>query len=221
PARQRELREALAGLAVIEDAACALGSLGELAPAGGFGDVSCLSFHPRKIVTTGEGGACLTDDDAIAERLRALRNHGQAAPGVFVVAAGNHRLTDFAAALGAAQLPRLSEEIEWRRATAARIREALPHLTFQVEAPGTRANVQTFGALVAEAAERDASLARLREAGIEAGKLSYALGRIETVGALSVMPNAESIADRGLALPMFGGMDEGTRERIVHALEPR
>jgi perosamine synthetase len=219
PARQRELRQALEGLAIIEDAACALGSHGELAPSGGFGDISCLSFHPRKLVTTGEGGACLTDDDELAETLRALRNHGQASPGVFVVAAGNHRLTDFAAALGAAQLPRLDAEIASRRAIAARLREALPWLTFQVEAPGTRANVQTFGALVPEGADRDQVLARVRERGVEAGKLSYALGRVHTAGAPTSCPTAESIADRGIALPMFGAMDDATCEHLVRALE--
>jgi perosamine synthetase len=219
PARQGELRDALEGLFVIEDAACALGSQGELVPCGGFGVISCLSFHPRKIVTTGEGGACLTDDDALAARLRALRNHGQSAPGTFVLAGGNHRLTDFAAALGASQLPRLDQEIDARRAVATELRDALPFLAFQAEAPGTRANVQTFGALLPDTIERDGFLARLRAQGVEAGKLSYALGRIDTAGALGSFPVAEAIADRGVALPMFGAMDEATRGRLVRCVE--
>ena len=135
------------------------------------------------------------------------------------MASGNHRLTDFAAALGAAQLPRLDAELDARRAIADMLRPSLPALTFQAEAPGTRANLQTFGALVPEGASRDETLARLRAAGVEAGKLSYALGRIETVGPASSHPNAEAIADRGLALPMFGTMDAQGGERIVRALE--
>jgi perosamine synthetase len=219
PARQAELRDALEGLVVIEDAACALGSRGELVPCGGFGAISCLSFHPRKIVTTGEGGACLTDDAALAARLRALRNHGQSAPGVFVAAAGNHRLTDFAAALGAAQLNRLDAEIDARRAVADLLRRALPWLEFQQEVPGTRANVQTLGALVPRGTDRDALLARLRERGVEAGRLSYALGRLATTGALATLPDAEAIADRGIALPIFGAMDDATRERLIQDVE--
>jgi perosamine synthetase len=219
PARQAELRDALEGLVVIEDAACALGSRGEVVPCGGFGVISCLSFHPRKIVTTGEGGACLTDDDALAARLRSLRNHGQSSPGVFVAAAGNQRLTDFAAALGAAQLAGLDAEIDARRAVADMLRRALPWLEFQREAPGTSANVQTLGALVPRGVDRDALLTRLHERGVEAGRLSYALGRLETTGAVGTFPNAEAIADRGIALPIFGAMDDATRDRLIQHVE--
>lgn len=219
PVRQAELREALDGLVVIEDAACALGSRGELVPGGGFGHVSCLSFHPRKIVTTGEGGACLTDDDALAAELRALRNHGQAAPGVFTVAAGNHRLTDFAAAMGRAQLDRLDEEIERRRAIADALRRALPSLAFQREAPGTAANVQTLGALLPAGLGRDEAIAALRARGVEAGRLSYALSRLPTVAVDQPAPNAEAIEDRGVALPMFGALTDHEVERIVLSVE--
>lgn len=219
PVRQDELDAALEDTIVVEDAACALGSLGERCPAGGFGHVSCLSFHPRKIVTTGEGGACLTDDDELAERLRALRNHGQRAPGEFLMAAGNHRLTDFAAALGRAQLGHLDDEIASRRAIAERMRGALPFLELQAEAPRTRASFQTLGALLPEGADRDATLSRLLEAGVGAGRLSYALGRLGTVGEGARAPIAESIAERGIALPVFGGLDEESIDHIIRALE--
>ncbi|HEX5659048.1 MAG TPA: aminotransferase class I/II-fold pyridoxal phosphate-dependent enzyme, partial [Polyangiales bacterium] len=74
PARQREL----ASLAVplIVDAACSLGSSYEGRPCGSFGAIATMSFHPRKVLTTGEGGACLTDDDALAERISVLANYG-------------------------------------------------------------------------------------------------------------------------------------------------
>jgi len=114
PARAEEIRAALGALPIIEDAACALGSRFANGPCGSLGKVSCLSFHPRKILTTGEGGMCLTDDDDIAEKLRMLRNHGQLR-GEFVVAAGNSRMTEIAAALGLAQLQRLDDIIVRRR----------------------------------------------------------------------------------------------------------
>ena len=66
------------GLAVVEDAACALGALYHGRPCGSLGQLGCFSFHPRKVITTGEGGMIVTDDDALAERLRLLRNHGMA-----------------------------------------------------------------------------------------------------------------------------------------------
>jgi len=74
PVRAEQIREALGSLPIIEDAACALGSRFTSGPCGGLGRVSCVSFHPRKILTTGEGGICLTDDDDLAEQLRMTRS---------------------------------------------------------------------------------------------------------------------------------------------------
>jgi perosamine synthetase len=120
PARAPELHAVLDGLIVIEDAACALGSVfADGKPCGSLGDVSCFSFHPRKVITTGEGGMCLTDDAELARRLRVLRNHGQAAPGVFERHAGNFRLTELGGALGVAQMARLAEINQGRREHAA------------------------------------------------------------------------------------------------------
>src|SRR5690606_10855175 len=131
PIRARELLDALPDLHVIEDAACAIGSRTDLGPAGSVGAISCLSFHPRKVITTGEGGACLTDDEALAARIAALRNHGQAGPGRFSEPSGNYRLTELGGALGVTQLGRLDGIIAARRVLLARYREGLPGLQFQ------------------------------------------------------------------------------------------
>ena len=74
--------------------------------------IACTSFHPRKVLTTGEGGACLTDDPALAQRLRVLRNHGQLEPGHFIMAAGNERMTELAAAIGQIQLENSSSSVQ-------------------------------------------------------------------------------------------------------------
>ncbi len=98
------------GLDIVEDAACALGATANGARAGTLGRVGCFSFHPRKTLTTGEGGALATNDAALARRLRRLRNHGmeRAPTGLtFFEAAPNYRLTNFQAALGRAQLQKL------------------------------------------------------------------------------------------------------------------
>jgi len=113
---------------VVEDAACALGSSYAGRACGALGRVGCFSFHPRKVITTGEGGLLTTDDVGLAERLRRLRNHGQvveAGRGRFLEAGLNYRMTDFQAAMGLAQMDRLPAILERRaelvRSYAARL----------------------------------------------------------------------------------------------------
>ncbi len=226
PARMPEIVAALPGVAVIEDAACAIGSTLGGRAAGSFGAVACLSFHPRKVVTTGEGGMCLTDDDAMAERLRTLRNHGQRTPTNFTEAGPNERLPELSAALGTLQLGRLDAMLEARRAQARRYASELPMLAFQQTAPGAMTNHQTLGALLPEgttAAARDAFLDRLRALGIGTGFLSYALHRLPQFGpaadsaraARRAFPNSESVVDRGFALPCFPGLTDIEQAHVV------
>jgi len=220
PARHGEIAAALPGLTLLEDAACALGSRTEGRPAGAFGELACLSFHPRKILTTGEGGACLTDDGALAARLRTLRNHGQVDGGGFAEAAGNHRMTELAAALGLVQLERLDPMVAARRDRARRYREALPGLRWQRPAPGAEPNVQTLGVVLPEGApERDEALASLRAAGVEAGLLSHVLHTLPSLGSPGgSFPHAEEIARRGIALPLFSTMTDEAQGLVIDAL---
>ena len=221
PARARAIEGALDGVPILEDAACALGSHFPGAPCGSLGPIACMSFHPRKIVTTGEGGACLLDDDALAERLRVLRNHGQQAPGR--EAAGNHRMTELAAALGLAQLDRLDAIIAARRERAARYRDALPMLSFQAVPEGARSTYQTLGVRLrttrtgaAAARERDDVVQALRARGVEAGLLSYALHRVGTIpGPHGPLPGTEAVADTGLALPLFPALTERDQRTVI------
>ena len=131
-------------VAMVEDAACAAGArLGERF-AGGLGDVAAFSFHPRKSVTTGEGGMVTTDDDAIAERVRRLRNHGAASiseeqrhtgPKPYLLAdydvlGFNYRMTDLQGALGLVQIEKLEGFIAERARWAAWYREALAEIAW-------------------------------------------------------------------------------------------
>lgn len=224
PADHDAIARALPGVPLIVDAACSLGSTlhGRPAPAGGV--VSCLSFHPRKVITTGEGGACLTDDARLAERLRVLRNHGQREAGRFVAAAGNHRLGEVAAALGLAQLARLDAIVDRRRALARRYRDALPsRLRPSVEPPGACSNAQTFGLALppgASAADRDALVVRLREAGVESGRLSYALHALESLRGHGggPFPVAEHLDRCGLALPLHPLLTDAEQDRVIEAV---
>jgi dTDP-4-amino-4,6-dideoxygalactose transaminase len=159
---------------VIEDAACALGASLDGRQAGAWGALGCFSFHPRKAITTGEGGLITTDRDDLAWRLRALRNHGQdpnAAGPDFVMPGLNYRLTEFQAALGLAQVAKLDRIIAARRSRAVRYDELLAGSTIQPPkvAPGSAPVYQSYVALLPQpdAAARASLIARLRAEGIE------------------------------------------------------
>jgi len=129
------------GIAVIEDAACGFGSRYHGAHVGTLGDTGCFSFHPRKAITTGEGGMITTNDDGLAESLRRLRDHGAAISDLqrhmgarpYLLAdhpdAGyNQRMTDLQGALGAAQMGRAADIVAERRRIAARFDDAFATL---------------------------------------------------------------------------------------------
>lgn len=152
------------GLAVVEDAACAIGS--EIKWQGAWqrlgrphGDVACFSFHPRKIVTTGDGGMLTTNCPDYDAKFRLWRQHGMSVPDTarhasrrvilesYVELGFNYRMTDIQAAIGRVQLRRLCELVERRRELARRYRELLtevPGLGLPKEKPWARSNWQSF-----------------------------------------------------------------------------
>ena len=148
------------GLTVIEDAACALGAkIGEKHE-GAFGNTSCVSFHPRKSITTGEGGMVMTDDPALAKRMRELRTHGSTVSAdardkgkgfllpEFPEAGFNYRMTDINAAVGLAQIKKLDYIIAEKRKRAALyneiIRAKMPELITPVEPEGWFHTYQSY-----------------------------------------------------------------------------
>jgi len=201
---------------VVEDAACAIGSVfASGRPCGSLGIASCLSFHPRKLVTTGEGGAVLTDDAELAQTLRVLRNHGQSVPGVFETGSGNYRLSELAAAVGLAQLDKLDAMIARRREHAEVIRAGLPELRFQRAVAGARGNEQTLGAVLPDGVDRERFFSSMRARDVQAGILSYDLTAIGTL--VGNAPVASSIVARGIALPLFPQMTVSECERVIEA----
>jgi perosamine synthetase len=217
-ARERELP-------LVEDAACALGALYRGTPCGALGRVGCFSFHPRKIITTGEGGLLTTDDDALAERLRLLRNHGLVAgsPRFRFEAAGfNYRLTDFQAALGSVQLSRLPDLIEKRAALAASYHSALAGLA-GVTTPATLADVrhvwQSYVVLLADGLDRDGVQARLRERGVETTLGTYAVSAQAHHGrGRRPLPRSFQAQERSLSLPLHTRMAEQDVQRVARTL---
>src|SRR5665213_3344836 len=123
-------------VAIVEDAACAIGSLYKGQPIGSHGNIACLSFHPRKTISLGEGGMVITNDARVADRVRRLRSHGASvsdldrhrAQGLvfeeYRELGYNYRLTDIQAAIGIEQLKRLDDFLARRRAVASRYNTA-------------------------------------------------------------------------------------------------
>lgn len=129
------------GLALVEDAACAIGARYRGRPVGSIGPVSCFSLHPRKVITTGEGGFIAVRDRALGERMRRLRQHGMSVSDLarhrtdrvvietYPEPGFNYRMTDMQAALGLCQLEVLDEVLERRRLLAERYTAALARIS--------------------------------------------------------------------------------------------
>ena len=218
------------GVPVVEDAACALGAELQGRQAGAWAAMGCFSFHPRKAITTGEGGIITTDDAALARTLRVLRNHGQdpdAAAPDFVAPGFNVRLTEFQAALGSAQMRKVDRIVASRRAAAAVYDRLLDGTELAAPAvlPGSRHVYQSYVVLLpAEAAPRRAAIiAALREAGIETTIGTYHMPlttyfRTRSGHAPGDFAVTDDVAARAISLPLYEGITEEQQRAVVTAL---
>ncbi len=230
PAEIPALRAVCSDVALVEDAACALGSSLGGVPCGLLGDLGTFSFHPRKVITTGEGGMLTTRDGALATRLRTLRNHGQRSPGDFEGFGPNARMCEMQGALGVSQMVKLDDILSRRRALADELRAAVA-LGWQGAPEGAVVNHQTAGFVLPppeagrrqsdRVGARDALVAALRAEGVEAGALSYALHRlpafVQAKGPVR-LPVAEAVVDGGVAVPLHPGMTGGDLAVVIDAL---
>lgn len=235
PAPMRELVELAQryGLHVVEDAACAIGAAEGGAKAGTMGDIGCFSFHPRKNMTTGEGGMLVTGDDTLKTRLAALRNHGAISRGTsliessFEILALNFRMSDIQAALGCAQLEKLAFMQEARTRLALRYGELLrgTELALPVAPEGAEHVWQAYVVRVQEGGRkrRDAIMRYLADAGVETRAGTQAVHRLvyyaNKYGLRSEdCPGAALCEDTSMALPLYCGMKEGDQDRVVQEL---
>lgn len=219
------IESAVPGAFVVEDGAAALGATQGGRPAGGFGVLGCFSFHPRKAVTTGEGGAVTTDDAGLARTIRALRNHGldpDADRPDFVMAGYNYRMTDFQAALGLTQMAKLERIATARRAAAARYDTLLAGTP--VVAPVIRSGntpiYQSYVTLLPAESERDTIMARLRDHGVETQIGTYHMPlttffRERYHHGPGDFPVTDSVARRALTLPLYPGITQEQQEMVV------
>jgi perosamine synthetase len=220
---------ARSGVPLVCDAACSLGGAIGARRTGTFGLLSCFSFHPRKSLTTGEGGLVATDDDALAARLRRLRDHGAERHGwraTFVEPGFNGRMSDLNAALGLVQVPGHAETVRRRRALAARLGERLAGIgavTPQAVPPGHLHPYQAYVVTCADGIDRDALVPALREHGIEATLGTYAMHAESAFRARcgtrpGDLPRSHALARRTLALPLHERLADEDVDTIAGAL---
>lgn len=202
-------------LEVIEDAACALGATYKGKPVGTFGKMGIFSFHPRKAVTTGEGGAIVTNDDDLAEKCRMWRNHGQVFQNGerdFQVAGLNYRMTEIQGAIGQVQLEKFPEILKKRREIASRYLKGLadcPGITLPADSP--EHTWQTFMVVLGDNKDRDFVINELAKKEVGSGPGSVA-GHCATIyqarfgyGAPD-LPVSRTLSCQGLALPVYSDM---------------
>ncbi|NKE68714.1 DegT/DnrJ/EryC1/StrS family aminotransferase [Ramlibacter sp. RBP-2] len=203
------------GIPLIEDAACAIGSSENGKRVGGIADLSCFSFHPRKLISTGEGGAITTDRSEWAEWLRVKLAHGakgMRGPGLDFPEFGyNFRLPDLQAVMGSKQLARLDTVIDERNATRERYIELLRPLGFIVQeiGPGVRYNVQSMVFTVPEGVARDSLITKLKDSGVETTLGTYCLSNSTYYAKKygQVNPVARALEANTITLPMYSGVD--------------
>lgn len=219
------------GLPVIEDAACALGAKWDGRQAGTWGMMGCFSFHPRKAITTGEGGIIITNDPNLARTVRALRNHGQDpdAPAPDFIRPGfNYRMTEFQAALGLTQMTKLDRIIAARRRLAARYDQLLTNSPLQVPvvSPEGWPVYQSYVVLLPESltSHRAKLISQLREQDVETNIGTWhmpltAYFRARYGYQPGDFPTTDRIFSSSLTLPLYEGLTQADQGHVVDTLK--
>jgi len=226
------------GIALVEDAACAIGSTYEGRPIGSHGHTVCFSFHPRKSISTGEGGMLTTNDDAVARHVRLLRSHGASvsdlerhrAHGVvfeeYRELGYNYRMPDIQGAIGIEQMKRLDDLLARRRAVAERYNAAFREMD-QIETSAEPGNARhTYQSYLIRlrpsyGVDRDEMIRRLVEMGISCRRGIPPI-HLEPLyrhrcGAVS-LPVTESVSAESVFLPMFASLPQTDQDRVIDAV---
>ncbi|MCA9236059.1 MAG: DegT/DnrJ/EryC1/StrS family aminotransferase [Planctomycetales bacterium] len=226
------------GLKLIEDAACAIGSRYRGREIGGDAELACFSFHPRKVVTTGEGGMITTNNAEHARRLRLLRQHGMSVSDAarhsssqvvienYECLGHNYRMTDIQAAMGVEQMKRLPGIVARRLELAARYTAHLrrhpwlrpPHIPEYAQP-----NFQSYSARLADDAplSRDDLMQRLLDRGI-ATRRGIMLAHVEQACAdlaAPPLPASEAASAASVLLPLYPQLTDGEQNQVLAALD--
>ena len=230
-------------LKIVEDGACAAGSALNGKPAGSLGDVGCFSFHPRKSVTTGEGGMLTTNDDEIAVRLDRLRNHGASiseeqrhhGPKPYILSAFemvgyNYRMTDIQGAIGVVQLKKLDQFIDERQKWAEFYTEELkdiPWLRTPVTPAGFKHGWQSYVTYIDESIapmKRNDIMELLQQQGISTRPGTHAVHMLDVYANMydikpQDFPGAFNADQYSMSIPMHNKMVKEDFEYVVEALK--
>lgn len=229
------------GVALIEDAACAAGS--EIRMNGSWerigrphGLIACFSFHPRKVITTGEGGMLTTADAELDRKFRLLRQHGMSVPDTvrhgspqvifedYLIVGFNYRMTDVQAAVGRKQLERLPELVARRRALASRYSELLGNidgLRLPFEPDWARSNWQSYCVRLPDRLDQRAVMQKLLDQGIATRRgimCSHREAPYTDVEQPHDLRQSEIAQDHSILLPIYAQMSEDDQQRVTHAL---
>lgn len=202
------------GIPLVEDAACAIGSSENGVRCGNIADLTCFSFHPRKLLTTGEGGAITTNQDDWAKRLEIKLAHGAVVENGkidFVDYGYNFRLSELQAVMGIKQLAKLDTIVRDRNLIRDAYDQALEPLGFRSQRTTQRVvhNVQSLVFRVPEGTDRDALINLLKQRGVETTLGTYCLSGTNYYRRVygNVLPYAMSLHENTITLPCFEGVD--------------
>jgi perosamine synthetase len=220
-------------LPVIEDAACALGASQHGKQAGSLGVMGSFSFHPRKAVTTGEGGVITAHNPDIVWRLKALRNHGldpNSSTPKFVMPGYNYRMTDFQAALGVTQMAKLERVVKARQAAAKQYDQLLQGTGLQAPfvPEGSNHVYQSYVTLLPAdfAPSRAELITGLRSEGIETNIGTWHMPLTDYYQKrygyrTGDFPNADNVFARAFTLPLFEGITLKQQKTVVESVQSK
>lgn len=215
------------GLVVVEDAAEAHGAEYRGRRVGALGAAGCFSFYGNKIITTGEGGMCVTNDAALAERLRLLRDHGMDPKRHYwhEIVGYNYRMTNLQAAVGVAQMKKIARFIDKKRQIAGWYAESLAPLArrgrirLHPEAPWARSVYWMYSVLLEDSRlSLDEVRSRLSDRGVDSRPFFHPVHTLPPYTRGERLPVAEDLAARGLNLPSGVGLERTQVERVAQAL---
>jgi dTDP-4-amino-4,6-dideoxygalactose transaminase len=225
------------GITVVEDAACAAGATYRGEPAGARASIAAFSFHPRKLLTTGEGGMIITPDPDLAARMRRLREHGMSVSAAerhagrqpvierYLEVGYNYRMTDIQAAIGLVQLGRLGDIIARRRELAQRYQQLLgqiPGVKMIADPAYGTTNFQSFWVALPEdfPMTRNELLQHLASAGISArrGIMAAHLEPAYADYPHVDLPATERLSSSSVILPLFHQLTRDEQDQVISAM---
>ena len=233
PCDMKEIEEIATehNIPVIEDCAHAHGARYNGIACGTFGAAGCFSFYPTKIVTTAEGGIVTTDEEALADRIRILRNHGRAVfgPSEVVELGFNYRLSEIHAAIGMTQLKHIARFLEVREGLAQTYDEGLDGIEWLQSQHIRSGNQCSYYAYIVKLTDeaplsREELMKRLSDRGIGTSVL-YHPAHLQPFYARvfgyrkGELPVAEELGEKSLALPLYNGMNGADVTRVVDTIE--